>query len=93
MGNSKSTEKNQIDNKGAQQITSNNITIEESVQIHNDIIIILLFIITTLLVLQFIVKIYKYQQKRILENNRNRNFLRSLANINIHAANDNNAEL
>lgn len=44
-------------NKGQSTTTSNNITIQESVEIHNDIIILLLVIITIILVAQFALKI------------------------------------
>lgn len=55
------------DNKGVVQSSTNNITIQESVEIHNDIIILLLFIITCIMIFQVTLKtcaLYKNKMKK-----------------------------
>ena len=70
-----------IDNKGQLQTTNNTIVVKESVEIHNDIIIVLLFIITIILVIRFVREVCAIQKRRAMERSRHRNMITALMTI------------
>lgn len=66
-------------NKGVQQSTSTNITVQESIEVHNDLVVILLIIITIILVIHLVIKICARQKQRMLRKHQSRQILNSLA--------------
>lgn len=66
MGTKYSTNNNdKVENKGQFSAQTTNITMSDSVEVHNDIVIILLLIITLLMIAQFIMKMCRRYQSRL----------------------------
>lgn len=76
-----SSEASESTNTGVQQSSTNVINIEESVEVHNNIIIILLSIITAVIIMQFLVKAITMYRKNLKKQYHNQFHLNHLLQV------------
>lgn len=75
-----------VANKGQLQQLNNTITVNESVEIHNDVIIVLLLIITVIVVIKFVRETCANRKSKNIRRYQSRNMLNTLLTTRAPAA-------